>query len=95
LPWFLCATGAPPISASCGLKLLDPDAKSRRSNLGLGVNMGTFVVEIGQTSACPEVYLGLGAGAGPELELPLNPNVFVPIEQWVYLCVEILASWRI
>lgn len=42
--------------------------------------MGIFVVEIGQTSTYPEVYLGLGAGAGPELELLLSPNVFIQIE---------------
>lgn len=55
-----------------------------------GVDMNTFSgmfelwgmvfnVELTQTSSWPELYIGGGVGAGPEIDIPINPNVSIPL----------------
>ncbi|WP_208856731.1 hypothetical protein, partial [Buttiauxella ferragutiae] len=65
-------------SATCGLKFRDPKAKDLKAAAGFSIGFGIASIEIMQTSTWPEVYIGAGPGAGPELKIPYNPNVSVP-----------------
>lgn len=40
---------------------------------------GNFSIEIAQTSTWPEVYIGVGAGIGPEVKIPYTPSVSFPV----------------
>ncbi|UVK83644.1 DUF6531 domain-containing protein [Pseudomonas sichuanensis] len=62
-------------TATCGLKFADPDAKSLRAAAGVGFSLGIFSVDISQTSTWPEVYIGVGPGIGPEIDVPVTPAV--------------------
>ncbi|EMA3755642.1 RHS repeat protein, partial [Salmonella enterica] len=66
-------------SATCGLKFRDPDAKDLKVNAGASFGLGIFSIEISQTSTWPEVYIGVGAGIGPEVKIPYTPSVSVPV----------------
>ena len=66
-------------SATCGLKFRDPDAKDLKVNAGASFGLGIFSIEIAQTSTWPEVYIGVGAGIGPEVKIPYTPSVSVPV----------------
>ncbi len=74
----MAAAGAR-VSASCGLKFRDPDAKDLKAAAGIGISVGVFSIEIGQTSTWPELYIGPAIGAGPEIKTPVSPAVSVPI----------------
>lgn len=71
------------ISATCGLKFRDPDAKDLKAAAGFSIGLGIISFEVTQTSAWPEVYIGAcpgaGPGAGPELKMPYNPSVSTPL----------------
>ncbi|MBV6286736.1 RHS repeat-associated core domain-containing protein [Pseudomonas aegrilactucae] len=66
-------------TASCGFKFGDPDSKSLPAAAGVGVTLGVVQIDITQTSTWPELYIGLGGGVGPEIELPVSPAVSVPL----------------
>ncbi|AVF37072.1 RHS repeat-associated core domain-containing protein [Rahnella sikkimica] len=66
-------------SATCGLKFRDPDAKDLKVGAGFALGLGEFSIEVVQTSTWPEIYIGFGAGAGPEINLPYTPSVSGPI----------------
>ncbi|MFC6212985.1 RHS repeat-associated core domain-containing protein, partial [Rahnella laticis] len=66
-------------SATCGLKFRDPDAKDLKVGAGFALGLGEFSIEAVQTSTWPEIYIGFGAGAGPEINIPYTPSVSGPI----------------
>ncbi|MGX5871645.1 RHS repeat-associated core domain-containing protein, partial [Enterobacter cloacae] len=66
-------------SATCGLKFRDPDAKDLKVNAGASFGLGIFSIEISQTSTWPEIYIGIGAGIGPEVKIPYTPSVSTPV----------------
>ncbi|UVK85114.1 hypothetical protein LOY46_10680 [Pseudomonas sichuanensis] len=68
-------------AASCGLKIADPDAKPLKAGAGVGMSFGIISVEVGQTSTWPEIYFGIGLGAGPELKVPVHPNISIPLNK--------------
>ena len=64
-------------SASCGLKIADPNAKPLPVALGGAVGLGLLNIEATQTSTYPDIYIGIGPGVGPEIKAPLNPSLNV------------------
>nr|WP_249415560.1 RHS repeat-associated core domain-containing protein [Citrobacter freundii] len=62
-------------SATCGLKFRDPDAKDLTVGAGFSFGLGIFSIEVVQTTTWPEIYIGAGAGIGPEIKIPYTPNV--------------------
>ncbi|WP_423236943.1 RHS repeat-associated core domain-containing protein, partial [Citrobacter portucalensis] len=66
-------------SATCGLKFRAPDAKDLKVNAGASFGLGIFSIEVAQTSTWPEVYIGVGAGIGPEVKIPYTPSVSIPV----------------
>lgn len=73
LPLVTIPTVAARASASCGLKIADPNAKPLPVALGGAVGLGLLNIEATQTSTYPEIYIGFGPGIGPEIKAPLNP----------------------
>ncbi|WP_330750134.1 RHS repeat-associated core domain-containing protein [Burkholderia diffusa] len=67
------------VSASCGLKLRDPNANDLPASAGIGFSAGIISIDIGQTSTWPELYIGAGAGVGPEIRAPVSPSISVPL----------------
>ncbi|WP_175817950.1 RHS repeat-associated core domain-containing protein [Burkholderia diffusa] len=67
------------VSASCGLRFRDPSAESLKVGPTIGFSRGIFSVDITQTTSIfPEVYIGIGAGIGQEIEMPFSPSVNLP-----------------
>ncbi|EMN5132515.1 RHS repeat protein [Burkholderia contaminans] len=67
------------VTASCGFKFSDPDAQNLPASPGLGFSAGIVSIDIGQTSTWPELYIGIGAGIGPEVKTPVTPSLYVPL----------------
>lgn len=68
-------------AASCGFKFSDPAAKPLKAGAGVGISILILSIEIGQTSTYPELYIGIGAGIGPEFKAPIHPNISIPLNQ--------------
>jgi len=66
-------------TASCGFKFSDPDSKSLPAAAGVGVALGIIQIDVTQTSTWPELYVGFGAGVGPEIKTPASPAVSIPL----------------
>ncbi|AOY99968.1 hypothetical protein BKK81_12525 [Cupriavidus sp. USMAHM13] len=67
------------VSASCGIRLRDPSAGSLKVGPAVGFSRGILSVDITQTTSIfPEVYIGIGAGIGQEIEMPFSPGVNLP-----------------
>lgn len=69
------ATVGARVSATCGLKVRDPNAKDLTVGAGFSFGLGIFNFEMIQTTTWPEIYIGVGAGIGPEVKVPYTPNV--------------------
>lgn len=74
----MAAAGAR-VSASCGMKFRDPDAKDLKAAAGAGITIGIFSIDIRQTSIWPELYIGPAIGAGPEIKTPESPTFSMPL----------------
>ncbi len=67
------------LSATCGLKFRDPEAKDLKAAAAFSLGLGIVSIEITETSTWPEVYIGAGPGVGPELKMPYNPSIYIPL----------------
>ncbi|GHD97674.1 hypothetical protein GCM10011445_42700 [Pseudocitrobacter faecalis] len=67
------------LSVTCGLKFRDPEAKDLKAAAAFALGLGIVSIEITETSTWPEVYIGAGPGVGPELKMPYNPSVNIPL----------------
>ncbi|MFD2022917.1 hypothetical protein ACFSKS_20175 [Pseudocitrobacter faecalis] len=67
------------LSVTCGLKFRDPEAKDLKAAAAFALGLGIVSIEITETSTWPEVYIGAGLGVGPELKMPYNPSVNIPL----------------